>query len=101
MGTIGLFAGAFIVKSTMLVYISLAVIPVGVIGSYKSLLQSWNRFRAFGRVSAILSLSVPIFAIAYYFVTGGLPGDTYIATMRMLRGKGQLQENVRKRRVQG
>lgn len=78
-GTIGLFAGAFIVKSTMLVYISLAVIPVGVIGSYKSLLQSWNRFRAFGRVSAILSLSVPIFAIAYYFVTGGLPGDTYIA----------------------
>ena len=43
------------------------------------MLQSWNRFRAFGRVSAILSLSVPIFAIAYYFVTGGLPGDTYIA----------------------
>lgn len=78
-GTIGLFAGAFIVKSTMLVYISLAVIPVGVIGSYKSLLQSWNRFRAFSRVSAVLSLSVPIFAIAYYFVTGGLPGDTYIA----------------------
>lgn len=78
-GTFGLFVGAVIVKSRMLVYISLAVIPVGVIGSYKSLLQSWNRFKAFSRVSAILSLSVPILAIAYYFVAGVLPGDTYIA----------------------
>jgi O-antigen/teichoic acid export membrane protein len=78
-GTEGLLLGAFVVKSTMLIYISLAVIPVGVIGSYKSLLQSWNRFKVFSRVSAILALSVPILAIAYYFVIGGLPGYTYIA----------------------
>lgn len=77
-GTVVLLTSAVVVNSTMFVYISLAVIPVGVIGSYKSLLQSWNRFKVFSRVSAILSLSVPILAFLYYFVTGGLPGDTYI-----------------------
>lgn len=68
----------FLMGNKMLLYVALAVIPLGIIGSYKFLLQSWSRFKYFSRMSTFLASSVPIIALLYYFIAGSLPGDAYI-----------------------
>ncbi len=62
----------------MVAYIAIAIIPTGVISSYKSLLQSWSRFKYYGRLSSFLAISVPVGALLYYAIFRYLPGDTYI-----------------------
>ena len=65
-------------KSIMAFYICAIIFPYGVIGSYKSLLQSWGRFKLFSRLCSIQSAAVPLTALVYFLVTGNLPGDVYI-----------------------
>ena len=76
--TIAFFVIAAITNNRMIAYIALAIIPTGITGSYKSLLQAWNRFKLFSRISTILATAVPMVALAYYLVTKTLPGDIYI-----------------------
>ena len=76
--TVAFFAIATISQNKMIAYIALATIPTGITGSYKSLLQAWNRFKLFSRISTILATAVPVIALAYYLATKKLPGDVYI-----------------------
>lgn len=69
---------AIVLKNRMIVYVALAVVPTGLIGSYKSLLQSWSRFKFFSRLSTMLATFVPGAALIYYLITHKLPGDVYI-----------------------
>lgn len=74
-----LFAAiALFQKNEMLLYVALAVIPVGLVGSYKSFLQSWTRFKTFSAISTILAVLVPVVAIGYYLINHNLPGSIYI-----------------------
>ena len=74
-----LFAGvAFIIKNEMFFYVALAEIPVCLIGSYKSLLQSWSRFKDFSRISITLALTVPLSALLFYCLFKELTGRSYI-----------------------
>lgn len=74
-----LFLGISIVTGNkMIAYIALAIIPTGITGSYKSLLQAWNRFKLFSKISTILATAVPVAALIYYVITRTLPGDVYI-----------------------
>ena len=70
---------AFCINSNMMtLYIAMAVIPVGVLGGYRALLQSWGRFKSFSRISTILTTSVPLAALLFYYIRGALSGDSYI-----------------------
>lgn len=71
-------AAAAIMHNRMTFYVGMVLFPYGIINSYKSLLQSWGRFKFFSRLSSIQSAAVPLAAFAYYVVTGDLPGDVYI-----------------------
>ena len=66
------------VRNKMLCYISLAIIPVCIISSYKALFQAWNRFKTYTKVSTIVSVAVPLVALLYYLINKVLPGDIYI-----------------------
>ena len=72
------FCAFSITKNKMLLYITLVIIPTCIIGSYKSLLQAWNRFKEYRVVSVILSVSIPIVSLGLFFVLGELTGDLYI-----------------------
>lgn len=79
----GLFTLIFVVvsiplKSEMLLYVALSIIPIGLVGSYKSFLQAWTRFRTFSVISSLLAVIVPVTAIIYYLITHDLPGNIYI-----------------------
>lgn len=69
---------AAIAQSRMIFYVGAIIFPVGIINSYKALLQSWGRFEFFSRLSSIQAAVIPLAALAYYIVKGDLPGDTYI-----------------------
>lgn len=79
----GLFTLIFVVvsiplKSEMLLYVAFSIIPIGLVGSYKSFLQAWTRFRTFSVISSLLAVIVPVTAIIYYLTTHDLPGNIYI-----------------------
>ena len=76
--TLVFFVIATITNNAMLMYIALAIIPTGIIGSYKSLLQAWSRFKAFSRMSTFLATTVPLIALSYFLVTNTLSGNVYI-----------------------
>lgn len=76
--TLTFLAIAVIMSNKMIAYIALAIIPTGITGSYKALLQAWNRFKLFSHISTILATAVPMAALVYYLVTKTLPGDVYI-----------------------
>lgn len=76
--TVAFFAISIATQNRMIAYIALAIIPTGITGSYKSLLQAWNRFKLFSRISTALATAVPLAALAYYLATKTLPGDVYI-----------------------
>ena len=63
----------------MIGYIAISIIPVGLLGSYKALLQAWGKFKKFSKISTIVATSTPIMALLYYSFTGDLPGDIYIS----------------------
>jgi O-antigen/teichoic acid export membrane protein len=80
---LGIFTAIFlgiaaVAQSRMILYVGAIIFPVGIISSYKSLLQSWGRFKFFSRMSSFQAASIPIAALAYYIITGDLPGDVYI-----------------------
>ena len=66
------------VKKTMVAYLALAIFPVCVIASYKSLYQAWSKFKEYTRISTICATFVPVIALVYYFLVKKLPGDVYI-----------------------
>lgn len=69
---------AAIAQSRMIFYVGAVVFPVGIISSYKSLLQSWGRFSFFSRLSSIQAAAIPLATLAYYIVIRDLPGEVYI-----------------------
>lgn len=69
---------SMIKRNEMLVFVACAVIPTGMIGSYKAWLQSWSRFRDFSKVSAMLATAVPLAALLFFVVVGELTGKGYI-----------------------
>lgn len=68
----------FVTQNKMTGYVALAVIPVGIINSYKSLFQAWNLFNAYTRISTSVATVIPLSAILYYVIEEKLPGDIYI-----------------------
>lgn len=76
--TLAFLIVSFATRNRMIAYIALAIIPTGVTGSYKSLLQSWSRFKFFSKISTVLATAVPVAALIYYVITKALPGDIYI-----------------------
>lgn len=69
---------AAVSHSRMVLYVGAVVFPVGIINSYKSLLQSWGRFKFFSRLSSFQAAVIPLAALAYYIIKHDLPGDVYI-----------------------
>lgn len=74
-----LFATIWIITGNRMIgYITAAVIPIGVINSYKSLYQAWSQFKKYTRVSVFITTAVPVVALLYYVIQKDLPGDIYI-----------------------
>ena len=69
---------AAMAQNRMIFYVGAIIFPVGIISSYKALLQSWGRFEFFSRLSSIQAAAIPLVALAYYIVKDDLPGDIYI-----------------------
>lgn len=76
--TVIFFAIAAVAKSKMIAYVAAIIFPVGIINSYKSLLQAWGRFQYFSKLSSFLAAAIPIVALVYYIINRDLPGDVYI-----------------------
>lgn len=68
----------WITGNKMVVYIMTAVIPVGVINSYRSLCQAWSKFKTYTKISMVISTVVPVGVLLYYLVVHDLTGDVYI-----------------------
>lgn len=69
---------AIIVKSKVLMYIALVIMPYCAVGSYRALLQAWNQFKTYSRISMLVSVAIPLLAFSVYVVTGNLNGNQYI-----------------------
>lgn len=69
---------SIILHNQMLAFVALAILPNDLIGSYKSLLQAWSKFKEFSIISTILSTAIPVVALLYYVIAGILPGNVYI-----------------------
>lgn len=79
-GFTGLFLVMYLFSSNvMLLYVTLAIIPVDFISIYKALLQSWNQFNTYSYISSILAIGVPSVAVLYYVVFKELTGEVYIS----------------------
>ncbi len=65
-------------RNKMVAYIVLAIIPIGVVNSYKSLFQAWSEFQKYTRISTFIATAIPIIALLYYAITRELPGEVYI-----------------------
>lgn len=66
------------IKQAMAIYVTLAIFPVCIIASYKSLFQAWSRFQEYTRVCTVCATCVPAFALLYYIIEKELPGYIYI-----------------------
>lgn len=74
-----LFIGiAIFTQDRMVWYIAVAIIPIGITSSYKSLFQAWSQFKLFSKISSIIAIAVPAIALLFYVISGYLPGDVYI-----------------------
>lgn len=74
-----IFSGAFfITRNNMIGYIAIAILPVCITNSYKGLLQSWAKFKIYSRISTAVATAIPVVALAFYFLSGDLPGNIYI-----------------------
>lgn len=71
---------AVVTQNRMLVYIAIAIIPVCLTGSYKSLYQAWSEFKVYTRINMFIATSIPFIALFYYIIKRNLPGDIYICT---------------------
>ena len=69
---------AVLLKNKMVMYIALVILPFCSVSCYRTLLQAWNQFSLYSRLSVIISVAIPIIALAIYLVTGNLNGDQYI-----------------------
>ena len=67
-----------ITKNSMILYVTLAILPVCIINSYKSLYQAWEKFKNFSRVSIVISVVIPAIAIIYYLFVKELTGIVFI-----------------------
>ena len=67
-----------ILHNRMWLYVTLAIFPICMVGSYRALYQAWNRFSSFTRLNVLIATAIPMLAIIYYLVTKNLTGDIYI-----------------------
>lgn len=73
-----------ITKNKMMAYVSIAIFPVCVLGSYKALYQAWSLFEKYTRINMIISACVPLICVAYYFIFKDIPGYIYIVSYLMV-----------------
>ncbi|PJG83510.1 oligosaccharide flippase family protein [Caviibacterium pharyngocola] len=59
-------------------YLVLVIIPYVLVGSYKSLLQSWNKFRYFTIINLFESVSIILISLLIYFIYNEFSGESYI-----------------------
>lgn len=71
---------ALITRNKMLMYIAIIILPYCSVGCYRSLLQAWNQFRQYSRLSMLVSVAIPILAFLTFLITGNLTGDQYICS---------------------
>lgn len=71
---------ALVTNNKMLMYIALIILPYCSVGCYRSLLQAWNQFKLYSRISMLVSVAVPILALFIFLITGNLNGDQYICS---------------------
>lgn len=76
--TLCFLSGYLFTRDIMILYISLAIIPVCLISSYRALFQAWNKFKIYTRISTIMSTVVPVMALIYYVIYNDIPGYIYI-----------------------
>ena len=69
---------SMLTHSKMMLYIALIILPYCSVGCYRSLLQAWNQFKVYSRISMLTSVAIPILAFLIYIISGGLNGDQYI-----------------------
>lgn len=69
---------SMIYKNKMLFYIAMTILPYCAVGCFRTLLQAWNQFKIYSKLSMLVSIAVPILAFGIYMSTGELTGDQYI-----------------------
>lgn len=74
---IGLIVSA-ITGLSMILYVSLAILPTSMINSYKALCQAWNRFERYTKINMFIPTATTLVALAVYFFSHELTGSQYI-----------------------
>lgn len=69
---------SFFIDNIIIKYLAMVIFPIVLTGSYKALLQSWNKFKQFSMISFVETISIPILAISFYFLNKELLGSEYI-----------------------
>lgn len=62
----------------MILFITLSIFPYCIVGSYQALYQSWNRFKDYSLLNAVLPTLICILSLGIYFLTGQLLGSVRI-----------------------
>lgn len=74
---IGIFIGMFL-KLKLFVYVSLAILPVCVVGSYKSLYQAWGMFSKYSKLNGLVPFSIVTCLLLFYSLKGNISSDVMI-----------------------
>lgn len=67
--------GSYIIyNNQMLLYISLSIIPINIVATYKALYQSWSRFRDYSLINTLIPTVISAVGLAYYYIFKDLTG---------------------------
>ena len=73
------FLGIYIsTRDKMILYVTLEIIPICLISTYKALFQAWSQFKKYTKITTIIAISIPLMALLYYTIKKSLPGEIYI-----------------------
>jgi len=79
--------GAYsIFNNKILLYVTLSIIPINVVATYKALYQSWSRFRDYSRINTLIPTVISAVALVYYYIFKDLTGVVKIQMHLLIYG---------------
>ncbi len=82
---IGVVSAIFF-HNKIVLYISLCIVSLNFVVTYKFLYQAWNKFKIYSVINGIIPISISGLALLFWLVTGNLKADFVIAPYLIVNG---------------
>lgn len=75
-----------VLRNKILLYLTLCIISVNTVGTYKALYQAWNKFKKYSIINSVIPISNTLIALLIWVLTGNLSADVIIAPYIIVNG---------------